>query len=31
MKLYHQALTIKPDDAQIFLQLGNALVRQCFS
>ncbi|MHC5933169.1 hypothetical protein [Nostoc sp.] len=27
-QLYHQALTIKPDDAQIHLQLGNALVRQ---
>ncbi|MEH2059257.1 MAG: tetratricopeptide repeat protein [Nostoc sp.] len=28
IQLYHQALTIKQDDAQIHLQLGNALVRQ---
>lgn len=28
IQLYHQALTIKPDDDQILLQLGNALVRQ---
>ncbi|MHC5861760.1 tetratricopeptide repeat protein [Nostoc sp.] len=28
IQLYHQALTIKPDDVQISLQLGNALVRQ---
>ncbi|WP_292761708.1 tetratricopeptide repeat protein [Nostoc sp. NOS(2021)] len=28
IQLYHQALTIKPDDEQIHLQLGNALVRQ---
>lgn len=28
IQLYHQALTIKPDDEQIYLQLGNALVRQ---
>ncbi|WP_333299216.1 AMP-binding protein [Microcoleus sp. AT13-A6] len=28
IQLYHQALEVKPDDAQIHLQLGNALVRQ---
>ncbi|MEH2003237.1 MAG: tetratricopeptide repeat protein [Nostoc sp.] len=28
IQLYHQALTIKQDDGQIHLQLGNALVRQ---
>ncbi|MEH1804956.1 tetratricopeptide repeat protein [Nostoc sp.] len=28
IQLYHQALEVIPDDAQIHLQLGNALVRQ---
>ena len=28
IQLYHQALEVKPDDAQIHLQLGNTLVRQ---
>jgi cytochrome c-type biogenesis protein CcmH/NrfG len=28
MKLYHQALTIKPENAVSRWQLGNALVRQ---
>lgn len=28
IQLYHEALTIKPDDKQILLQLGNALVQQ---
>jgi cytochrome c-type biogenesis protein CcmH/NrfG len=28
MKFYHQALTIKPEDAVSRWQLGNALVRQ---
>ncbi|MEH2137435.1 tetratricopeptide repeat protein [Nostoc sp.] len=28
IEVYHQALDVKPDDAQINLQLGNALVRQ---
>ncbi|MBD2451337.1 tetratricopeptide repeat protein [Nostoc sp. FACHB-152] len=28
IQLYHQALAIKPDDEQIILQIGNALVRQ---
>jgi len=32
IQLYHQALEVKPDDTQIHLQLGNALVRQnCFA
>ncbi|MEH2236059.1 tetratricopeptide repeat protein [Nostoc sp.] len=31
IQLFHKALTIKPNDDQIHLQLGNALVRQnCF-